>query len=160
MHAICQLPHVCIPSHSEDHSTWPVFHFFYIQVPVRHRTWVYTLTQQLLSSWRPNQHSHSKVLIWYLSQVLLITPKSTGHPREKKIESLTLEWQQSFPASLSHLSYSRMQGNTTYILIISYSSSYAGFLYSIGNRFRSSTTHINAFTLLSPTLQTKSFMFF
>lgn len=84
-------------------------------------------------------------------------PKSTSHPPplpsllpKKKLESLTLEWQQSFPASLSHLyGDSRMQGNNTYILIISYSSSYATFLYSIGNRFHSSTTHINAFTLLS-----------
>lgn len=103
-HAICQLHQVCItlalrePQHMASLSS---FHFFYIQAPGRHRTWVYALTQQLLSSWRPEQHSHSKVLFslsYYLSQVLLITPKvpvtlppSLPPPQKKKLESLTLE---------------------------------------------------------------------
>lgn len=100
-HAICQLHQVCItlalrePQHMASLSS---FHFFYIQAPGRHRTWVYALTQQLLSSWRPEQHSHSKVLFslsYYLSQVLLITPKvpvilppSLPPPPKKKIGKL------------------------------------------------------------------------
>lgn len=47
-HAICQLHQVCItlaPREPQHMASLSSFHFFYIQAPGRHRTWVYALTQ-------------------------------------------------------------------------------------------------------------------